>query len=285
MVTGPGWYPDPLGGQGARYWDGSQWDGAIQPSPPTVPHKDAEPPPTTGKSRNTWSVWIPVAAVAIAVGAVVFVLTRPTGEASQAAPPTPSTTTVASPTSPPAEVAAAAVKISMQRKLDSDPDLKELGLTVVEVILVNRSGNEFKGIATVKESDGEEHDVPVNVTSDTDNTLWETPPGAFVFAHEQPAPSPTAAITPPPPSDTLEDFKVCPSGLSGVASDDTSCAFADSVRFSWYSNPGPAVMAYSPVTHQSYMMHCSPATTTLWPDAMRCVGTNAQGTLLIVYID
>lgn len=97
----------------------------------------------------------------------------------------------------PAEVAAAAVKISMQRKLDSDPDLKELGLTVVEVILVNRSGNEFKGIATVKESDGEEHDVPVNVTSDTDNTLWETPPGAFVFAHEQPAPSPTAAITRP----------------------------------------------------------------------------------------
>ena len=44
-------------------------------------------------------------------------------------------------------------------------------------------------------------------------------------------------------------------------------------------------MAYSPVTHQSYLMTCGPATTDVWAEAKRCVGTNAHGTLLVVYID
>lgn len=284
-MSGPGWYPDPLGGQGARYWDGTQWDGAIQPGPPAGVEEFPEPPTTTGKRRHLWPLGVLGLAVAIAVGSVVFALTRPAQEAQRAAPSTTSTAAVESPTSSPSEVAAAAVKVSMQRKLDSDPDLKGLGLTVVEVILVNRSGNEFKGIATVKTSDGVEHDVPVDVTSDNANTLWETPPGAFIFAHDQPPPPPKAVPSPPPASDSVEDFRICPSGLSGVASDETSCAFADSVRSSWYSSPGSAVLAYSPVTHQSYVMRCTPAMTTVWAQAKRCVGANAQGTILIVYID
>ncbi|WP_255604778.1 hypothetical protein [Mycolicibacterium xanthum] len=222
--------------------------------------------------------------MAIAVGSAVFVLTRPIGETPNATP-TPTTTTVPSPTVSPAEVAAAEVKVSMQRKLDSDPDLKELGLTVVDVVLVNKSGNEFKGIATVKTPDGVKHDVPVEVTSDEDNTLWETPPGAFVFAHDTPPPAAPPPPSPPAANPGLENFKLCPSGLSGVASADTSCAFADSVRSAWYSSPSSTVVAYSPVTHQSYLMHCTSAVTDIWPEAKRCVGTNAQGTLLVVYID
>ncbi|MBB3606434.1 hypothetical protein FHT40_006125 [Mycolicibacterium sp. BK556] len=175
----------------------------------------------------------------------------------------------------------------MQQKLDSDPDLKKLRLKVIDVVLVNKSGNEFKGIATVKGSDGDEHDVPIDVTSDKDNTLWEASPGAFIFAHDQPPPE-RVTVTAPPPSaapGNVENFKLCPSGLSGVATDETSCAFADSVRSAWYSNPGPAVLAYSPVTHQSYVMRCAPTVTDVWSEAKRCVGTNAQGTILIVYID
>ena len=175
-----------------------------------------------------------------------------------------------------------AVQSSMQKDFDTDPDLS--GLKVIKVRLVHKGGNEYKGIATVRTSDGERHDVPVDVTADDNNTLWETPPGAFAFVHEKPPPPPV--VQPPPPSSgPVENFKICPSGLSGVASDDTSCAFADSVRSAWYSNPGPTVMAYSPVTHQSYAMHCAPAVTDVWSAAQRCVGMNAQGTILVVYIE
>lgn len=32
----PGWYPDPSGAQGQRYWDGQTWWGTNQPPPPVV---------------------------------------------------------------------------------------------------------------------------------------------------------------------------------------------------------------------------------------------------------
>src|SRR5690349_13631235 len=83
MVTEPGWYPDPLGGQGARYWDGTQWEGAIQPGPPTAPQEFPEPPPTQEKARPLWPVWVGLSlAVVIAIGSAVFVLTRPTDRKS-----------------------------------------------------------------------------------------------------------------------------------------------------------------------------------------------------------
>jgi len=175
----------------------------------------------------------------------------------------------------------------MQRNLDSDPDFKGLGLKVVDVTLVHKSGNEYKGIATVRTLDGVSHDVPVDVTADGANTMWETPKGAFSFVESVPPPPPPPAAPrlPVAAPGSVENFKICPSGLSGVASDDTSCAFADSVRSSWYSDPGPVVVAYSPVTQQSYVMHCAPAVTDVWRDAVRCAGVNAQGTALVVYID
>ena len=80
-------------------------------------------------------------------------------------------------------------------------------------------------------------------------------------------------------------FTVCPSGMSGVSTDDTSCAFADNVRWAWYSQPGNIVTAYSPVTHQSYTMQCTPTATTFWPVAKRCVGVNSYGVGLIVFVD
>jgi hypothetical protein len=294
-LNAPGWYPDPLGGQGARYWDGVQWDGAIQPGPPTGPLDFPEPPPTAEKSRRLWLLGVlGLAVVVIAVGSAVFVLTRSTREAPQAAPAiTPSTTPA--PRVSRADQVATEVQSMMQSKLDTDPDLSPLHLKVIHVDLVNKAGNEYKGIATVKTSRGASHDVPIDVTADGDKTLWEAAPGAFLFAVEDmptraPAPAPVAPPSPPPAlpppgAGPVENFKVCPSGLSGVATDDTSCAFADSVRAAWYSQPGTTVVAYSPVTHQSYLMTCTAATTTAWSDAKRCSGVNAQGAILIVYVE
>ena len=53
----------------------------------------------------------------------------------------------------------AAVRTSVQDKLDSDPDLSKLKLKVVDGVLVNKVGNEYKGMVTVKTSAGKRHDV------------------------------------------------------------------------------------------------------------------------------
>jgi hypothetical protein len=94
----------------------------------------------------------------------------------------------------------------------------------------------------------------------------------------------TGALLFGPAPARAEVFTVCPSGMSGVSTDDTSCAFADNVRFSWYAQPGSIVTAYSPVTHQTYTMQCTSTSTTIWPEAKRCVGVNSFGAGLIVYV-
>jgi len=94
----------------------------------------------------------------------------------------------------------------------------------------------------------------------------------------------TTAIAMASPA-SADAFTLCPSGKSGVASADTSCAFADNVHRAWYSQPGTIVMAHSPVTNQVIRMQCTSVATNHWPVAKRCVGANASGAALIVYID
>ena len=83
---------------------------------------------------------------------------------------------------------------------------------------------------------------------------------------------------------SADDFTICPSGMTGVATEDTRCAFAENVRAAWGAQPGTAITAYSPVTSQSYVMQCTPTTTNTWPVAQRCVGSNSYGVVLIVFI-
>lgn len=115
-----------------------------------------------------------------------------------AVPSATPTTTSQSPT----EAAAAIVKESLQHKLRTDPDLAKLNLAIVDVQLVNKAGNEYKGIATVKTQDGTEHDVPLDVTADGNNVLWETPPGAFLFALRD-NPEPPLPPSPPLPASSV----------------------------------------------------------------------------------
>ena len=53
--TPPGWYPDPSGASGQRYWDGTNWTETPPPPPPPPPpqsgqygHPGAYPPPGSG---------------------------------------------------------------------------------------------------------------------------------------------------------------------------------------------------------------------------------------------
>lgn len=80
-------------------------------------------------------------------------------------------------------------------------------------------------------------------------------------------------------------FTVCPSGLSGVATPDTSCGFADSVRAAFYAQVGWTVFAHSPATGLVYTMQCREAwTSTGWVYPKRCFGLNSSGVPLVVYI-
>ena len=94
-----------------------------------------------------------------------------------------------------------------------------------------------------------------------------------------------AALTLAAPAQADDYFTVCPSGYTGVATEDTSCAFADSVRNAWYAQPGSTVIAYSPKTDLFYTMQCGPAwTTTVWSNPKKCFGVNSFGAVLVVYI-
>jgi len=61
MTTPAGWYPDPSGVPGLRYWDGYQWT-AVAPSPQPV-----APYPVAAK-KSTFPSWIIVVGVLVIVG-------------------------------------------------------------------------------------------------------------------------------------------------------------------------------------------------------------------------
>jgi uncharacterized protein YxjI len=44
----PGWYPDPAGGAGTRWWDGQGWTEHVQQPPPPAPVQAPAPPPPGG---------------------------------------------------------------------------------------------------------------------------------------------------------------------------------------------------------------------------------------------
>ena len=94
----------------------------------------------------------------------------------------------------------------------------------------------------------------------------------------------TVGVVSAPPA-SAETFLLCPSGLSGVATADTSCPFADNVRRAFYGQPGWTVFAFSPVTGSVYTMQCARTITSVgWSNPKRCFGLNASGAYLAVYI-
>jgi hypothetical protein len=76
------------------------------------------------------------------------------------------------------------VKTSMQQKFNSDVQFKEWQLTVTRVQILKQGDNRFQGIATVMH-EGAPHDVPVDITADGSNVIWQVQPGAFMFVAQK----------------------------------------------------------------------------------------------------
>jgi hypothetical protein len=72
------------------------------------------------------------------------------------------------------------VKKSMQQKFDSDSQFKEWHLSVTSVQVLKQGENRYQGMATVMH-EGESHDVPVEITADGSNVMWQAPSGSFMF--------------------------------------------------------------------------------------------------------
>lgn len=73
------------------------------------------------------------------------------------------------------------VLASMNEFLSSDQQLRETGIHVTSVTALHATGNSYEGQATV--ADGSvDHQVMVHITYDGDSMLWNTDPGAFMFA-------------------------------------------------------------------------------------------------------
>lgn len=76
-MTAPGWYPDPAGGPGQRYFDGTQWTGARRLS---------EPPPP-GRGLGSGAKIAIGGAVALAALLVLGIVTSETPDDTESAEP------------------------------------------------------------------------------------------------------------------------------------------------------------------------------------------------------
>lgn len=90
-------------------------------------------------------------------------------------------------------------KASLQQYLESDPNLKSLHLSVVDLTVVKVGENTYQGLATVS-SNTSQRDIPLKIWADRQNTMWQADPGAFSAFMLEPKPAPDDAAPAPEPS-------------------------------------------------------------------------------------
>lgn len=71
------------------------------------------------------------------------------------------------------------VKKSMQDYWDDPNNNFSFHVTVIKVSLIKAEGNKYEGVATMTADGGPQRDIPVHVTADDRNLVWNTDPGAL----------------------------------------------------------------------------------------------------------
>jgi len=66
-----GWYPDPTGAPGSRWWDGTQWTGHTL-APPVAPRPVDVPPRPVDVPTNTVWIWLVIAASTLPLASLLF---------------------------------------------------------------------------------------------------------------------------------------------------------------------------------------------------------------------
>lgn len=90
-MSSPGWYPDPGGQPGYRFWDGREWTSRLstrpvtagQPGSPGSSRGELTPAPPT---RQPWRGWLVALAVAVAIVVVAVLAVRGLGGALDGLP-------------------------------------------------------------------------------------------------------------------------------------------------------------------------------------------------------
>lgn len=72
------------------------------------------------------------------------------------------------------------IQSSLQQKLDTDANFSKYKMKVLDVALVKKTSNSFDGLAKVSFM-GTEQQVPLQVTVDGSNYMYQAPPLAFAF--------------------------------------------------------------------------------------------------------
>lgn len=112
------------------------------------------------------------------------------------------------------------------------------------------------------------------------------PPSTVTVTAAPPPPVPVEASPPAPrhdggapaPARGTDVFSICPDGHEGVVGGHTSCAFAASVRQSFYeSGMSTTVYAYSPVTGDGYEMTCVGRYPAYFSDGSTKISTRCYG--------
>lgn len=75
-------------------------------------------------------------------------------------------------------------KTSMQQKFDLDPQFRKWHLIVTNVQVLKQGDNRYQGIATIVHEGGA-HEMPVDITADGSNVMWQVQPGAFMFVAQR----------------------------------------------------------------------------------------------------
>ena len=162
----PGWYPDPAGGPGLRFWDGQEWT-AVAPAPAPHPFPAAgrptPPPPQPGKPgmSNGVKIGLGVGGVVIAAAALGSIGDSDTKKTSSSSSSRASASSTFKADAPPAPKTSSAPKT---REIAAPGSAVRDGKFEFEVLGVGRSPSK-KGIFEPELAKGEFFIVTLRVTN------------------------------------------------------------------------------------------------------------------------